>query len=92
MSDFGKLLEGIHERRTRAGYREPNLSRERMPPDYIERCVRYPTVALGAFLAAVGVALAFVALLIWLIVMANGVPKPAASPGSTPARAAMESG
>ena len=49
-----------------------------MPPDYIEPCVRYPTVALIAFVAAIGAALAIAVLLIWAAVMASAVPKPAA--------------
>jgi hypothetical protein len=89
MSDFSNLLEKIHDRRIRAGYREPRPPRERMPPDYIERCVRYPTVALIGFVAAIGAVLLFVILLILAAVMASAVSKPAAPAKVAPRRVAI---
>ena len=82
MGDLSNLLEKIHDRRVKAGYREPLLSRERMPPDYVEPCVRYPTVSVVCFLAAAGVAAMALALLALVLIAVSGTPGPA---GTLPA-------
>jgi hypothetical protein len=77
MGDLSNLLEKIHDRRIRAGYREPRPPRERMPPDYIEPCVRYPTVSLVCFLAAAGATALAIALLLLILVAVSGTTRPA---------------
>src|SRR5258708_38483013 len=85
MSSMGLVLDRIRKRRVRAGYREPPPPRERMPPDLAEPCARYPTAALLCFLAAVGGAIAVVALLIAVLVTATVKPKPAVIRKTVPA-------
>jgi len=89
MSHLTNILGKVHDRRIRAGYRESGPPRERMPPDYFEYWIQYPTIALITLLSAIGAALAFIVLLIWSLVVANRVPMPAATPKVVPAQSAL---
>jgi hypothetical protein len=84
MSSVGVVLEKIRERRVREGYREPQ-ERERMPPDLVEPCARYPTAALLSFLAIIGGVLATIVLVVSLLVAASAKPRPAAPTKAAPA-------
>ncbi len=88
MSDLGNLLEKIHDRRIKAGWREPSPARERMPPDYVEPGFRYPTVSLFCVLAAAGALAMVIAMVLLILVAVSGTPGPAGT--LPPGRAASK--
>jgi hypothetical protein len=84
---MGVVLDRIRERRIRDGYREALEPRERIPPDLAEPCARYPMTVFVCLLAAVGVVIAALILLVSLLVTAGSAPKPVAKAKTTPAAA-----
>jgi hypothetical protein len=85
MSSIGVVLDRIRERRVRDGYHEALEPRERIPPDLVEPCARYPMTACVCFLAAVGAVIAAIIGLVVVLVTAASAPTPVAKTKAAPA-------
>jgi hypothetical protein len=85
MSRMGVVLDRIRERRVRDGYHEALEPRERIPPDLVQPCARYPMTACICLLAAVGAVIASIIVLVVMLVTAGSAPKPVAKAKAAPA-------
>jgi len=85
MSRMGVVLDRIRERRIRDGYHEALEPRERVPPDLVQPCARYPMTACVCFLAAVGAVIASIIVLVVVLITAVSASKPAAKTKAAPA-------
>jgi hypothetical protein len=84
MSSMGVVLDRIRERRVRQGCREALLPRERIPPDLVEPCRRYPLTAFLCILATVGAVVAVIVLFVVMLITAGSTPTPVAKPKARP--------
>src|SRR5437879_794095 len=84
MSSMGVVLDRIRERRVREGCREALSPRERIPPDLVEPCRRYPLTAFLCILGTAGAVVAVIMLFVAMLISAGSTPKPVAKTKARP--------